>query len=461
MNTKSILAAFRTARLFIVGIPAWAARTPSLLLTLMGFVALASLLVGASNIRIADQMTQAMKVISVDCVPSIRIADQIRLRLYSMNVAVCDALLTSADDPHAAMLNEKAQVLDSLMAVTENVTHGEKEREPIRRIFSGIGSYEGLVRAAATQGSFQRIASILKASNAIGQDVAPSAEQLGDLNVKAMDQATLLHFEGDSQIKVLDWTNLGLLLVLIFLQVFLAFRFRRLVNIPLLVATLVLGWLTWSNHQRFGEIQTATVGAVRTSFDSYLALSRIKTLLNGAKTDQTLYLLVLSREKDARADSFMKRFARIISADLTDQRIYDRCRLAVEQGKKIEMNGYLPTVFNHVKSPAEAKLTLNFVDCLKQYLEVDAQVRMQEKESKHEAAVALVLGKKPGESEFIFSQMIFALDDIMQLTWERYERDIAQASRQIAALRLYSIGALISVLLLSAIGIRMRLAEYN
>jgi hypothetical protein len=461
MNTKTILAAFRATKLFLVGIPAWAARTPSLLLTLMTLLVLAALAVGANNLRRADRLAQAMKVISVDCVPSIRSADQIRLKLYAMNVAVCDALLTSAEDPHAAMLNEKAQVLESLMAVTQNISHGEREREPIRRIFSGLGAYEGLVRSAASQGSFQRIASILKASNAIGQEVAPYAEQLGDLNVKEMDQATLLNFEAEAGIKSLDWPNLALLLLLVLVQAYLALRFRRLVNLPLLAATLALGWLTWSNHQRFESIKVASAGAVRTSFDSYLALSRIKTLLNGAKTDQTLFLLVLSREKDARSESFMKRFSRIISADLTNQRVYDQCRLAVEQGKKVELNGYLATVFNQVASPAEAKLTLSFVESMRQYLEVDAQVRNHEKESKHDAAVALALGRKPGESEFVFTQMINAVDDLMQLTWERYGRDIAEANRQITALRLNSIITLAAVLLLLVIGLRLRLAEYN
>ena len=460
-NTNKVIAAFIAVRNFLAGLPEWASRLPSILLILTGVTVAATAVVLSVTVGTSTHLGNCVKVIDVDSAPAVALADHIRITMFDMDADVCNAFLIGAADPHAAMINDKAQLVDYLVSAAQSITSNDRERAPIASLVSGLSTYEGLVRAACASNQDRQagIPAILRASDFIQEELAPSAEQLGDFHVKTLEDNYVAEFQDRSYFELTTLPRLALLVWLVLVQVFLTLKFRRLVNLPLALATLILAGITWLNYERLQDIREDVRIAVREGFDSVHALSRAKTVMNGANTDETLFLL--ATDKSAQTTNFVKKISHVINADLTDPKVFNECQLALENHGQVPYIGYLPDELNNINFPGEAKMALTLTDWLRQYLVADAQLRVLENSGQHAAAVSIGIGEKPGDANYLMDQANAALEEVLQLNQDYYEKYLKDARDELSTMQSQNVSTLVVVLILAVIGIRLRLGEYN
>jgi hypothetical protein len=417
----------------------------------------------------------AMKVIAKDSAPSIIAAQHIKADLADMHANVANILLGEpGKTPQAVKSYEDRQqdLTNHLIEASENITYEDAERAALRKLLNQLWQYQAAVAQARLQHEREAgagtapppgeppafLRSYREADRIINEGLFPAADALDKVNVDGLEQ------EFKDQRAAAFWnmgwvllSGLALLGTLAATQVFL-YRRRPGWNPTLVAASLLTGgsliYCLILLYTQWGHLRTLKVDA----YDSIAVLWRARADAFDANGDESRWLL--DRAQAAKYEkAFTTKADRV--AQLPQGMSAEQLRSAVNQGQvPAEFRGYLATELNNITFDGERAAAVAILDKWLSYVAIDQQIRQLEKDGKHEAAVQLNLGLKPGESNWAFGQFDEALGKTIAINKGAFDDIFMQKSP--ATLTKLRWAAWLSVLVLPVLaylGLRRRLEE--
>ena len=458
---SSVIAPPRAGTGKMVDAPVWrtnAATTPGRLWLAFGATCLGLAilwLVAAAGIA---RTRQAIQTIGRDSVPSIVAAQEIRANMADMDASTANVFISNGDAVaiKAQYDRDRLAANDKLIMAAQNITYGDAERLPILSITDNIETYNGLVKAARTKGWPYGIKDLRAASLIMHTQLIPAADTLDQVNFDHLTQSYTAARDAAAGTQVGLYAAGGLVLaVLVATQLYLMRRTRRVFNLPIAVATVLLVGFVALLSGSFASQNEQMRIAEQDCFVSVHALWKARSIAYDANGDESLYLLgpATAGQYD---QSFHAKAAQLASVPITDAVVS-----AADTGQPPTFQGALGDELRNVTFPGEHDAAVETLRTWGQYLALDAQIRTLETSGHHSAAVALCTGTQPGQSDWAFSQFDAALGKTLGINQDQFDATVAHA---FAGLRLLPLFTGISILLMVALtwfGLAPRLREYQ
>jgi hypothetical protein len=314
--------------------------------------------------------------------------------------------------------------------------------------------------SAATLSYFQQATDLMSAT------VLPAAASLTTANASALDrsynQARSTATSGQVLVLVLGLAVAGALLGT---QVFLAARFRRLVNPALAAATLLAVGLAIAGAVQLGAQAGNLKVAKQDAFDSILALTQARAVSYDANADETRFLVDPGRAA-AYQDAFLRKSQELVSVGNVGIFSYDAAlaadiRAYQADNTDVRFGGYLGTEFRNITFTGERAAATQALLAYQVYEKDDRKLRAMAKTNLAQA-IAFDIGTGPGQSDWAFNQWDGALGSVITINENAFTAAIRDGhttgSPWIELIP--AIGtALIAALAIA--GTRPRLAEYR
>lgn len=447
-------------------LPMWRAKTaatPGRLWVAFGAVCLSLFvlwLVATSSIA---RTRQAIQTIGRDAVPSIVAAQEIRAYMADMDATSANVFI-GKDDAGAVKAQkdqyDKDRLLanDRLILAAQNITYGDAERLPILTLAGDLETYSGLVKAARTKGRPHGIKDLQAASSLMHSEMIPAADALDKVNFDHLNQSY------DAARASAAGTQAGLyasgalvLAVLLATQVYLARRTRRIINLPLALATLVLvGFVFGLSASLRAENEQLRV-AKADCFDSVHALWKARSVSYDANGDESLYLLGLSSKDEAGYDqSFRAKSALLAGVPVTDALL-----VSCASGTPPKFAGFLGDELGNITFPGEQDAAVETLRGWGKYLAIDTQMRSLETTGHHADAVALCTGTSADQSDGAFEAFDTALGTTLGINQTQFDETVTKAFAGLRPLPFVSAAAVLVLLILTWLGLAPRLREYQ
>ncbi|HVL04434.1 MAG TPA: hypothetical protein VM388_00475 [Acidimicrobiales bacterium] len=370
------------------------------------------------------------------------------------SLAEADAAATAAflsgrpEDPESRRLYEQAlarasaQIEDvSALIGADPATH-----DSLKDLSVAVIRYAGLVEAAratnqpgVADGPRYLVDALDLLASTVAEDVA------------RLTEATQRRFERDEDRRdtgILPAVALAVvaLAVLVAAQLWVFRQSRRLLNIPLALATLVLvgaiGWLVLATFRSGNDIKKARAGG----YDSITLTSRIQTAAYRAKADETVSLIT----NDANRRTSAVATAQTLLADRATPAAVE----AVRQGRDPALAGLLTDAAAAADSDRERAAVAEMLVRWQRYQDTAAQLRSTA-DANQQRAIAV------GPGSATFNGFNFSVESVLSDNRSQFLDGLASAADRMGSLTL---GALFLPLLAAAGalgGFQLRINEYQ
>lgn len=422
-----------------------------------GLLAVAALLLIAI-VMAARLHSAAMKAVGKDTAPSIVAAQRIRTALADMDAQVAAGLLTSSAEAAAAYERRRVEAAEQLIAAAENITFGEAERGPIKRLELAMGRYEALVQRARDlreRGDKGFILAYRDAARVMDTELLPASVELDRANTDELNKqyqgrrATMR--EAETAIFLI---GAGLIFLLLRLQFVLMVRTRRLLNPALLSATalvLIFGIYAITEMSRSrNELKVAREDA----FVSVHALLQARAIAYAARASENRMLLDPDRALADQQD-FMDKVSQLAHA--VNQK--DLGHLLGQAERRLSLSGYSGYFVDELKNvtfPGEFDAALDTLRNFLAFYDVDRKVWMELSQGHRDAAMALSAQFAPA-----FAKYDTALQKTLDINQKAFERSVSAGFEELAGLDTRAALAMAVVALLVYLGLMPRIREYR
>ncbi|WP_084265521.1 hypothetical protein [Actinomadura macra] len=291
---------------------------------------------------------EGVRVIGRDAGPQVVATGDLYFQLTEMDSQLANALLIGGapgggrDRALASYDQSRAKAGEALLKAAK-LADETTEDNTARELVYALGRYERLAAQALMLDQQARHASgpppesvvqrYRDATDLMKLDLLPKAYNL------TLDNGTLVrHTYEDKRSDILTgrmWiliTGFALLAALVALQLFLAVRFRRLLNPALALATLGTLVLVAASATMLSGQADHLRDAKNDGFDSILALSRARAISNSANADETRYLIDPGRA-DAYEQVFLSKSQTVLYLKAGNLNEYNQ---AVQKGVNFE-----------------------------------------------------------------------------------------------------------------------------
>jgi hypothetical protein len=403
----------------------------------------------------------AIQTIGRDAAPSIIAAQHIKSALAAMDADAAAGLLrpVAAETDPAAFEKRRVEASEALIAATENITYGNAERDPIRTMQLGMGSYEQQIQHARDLHETSlpgAVTAYRQAATEMDATLLPAAEALDHANNSVLERT----YAGEATRS--SATRLFVILAgalaafaLIGIQIYLSQKFRRTLNPMLLAATLLLLALVAFTTASLTIGQEQMQVADEDAFASIHTLWRAQAAANQAQSEEDRMLFDPASATTSRrafldlADAIVKPPANI-SPELLLK--------LVHTGTPVDgLQGYLAQAVNQGHLPGQRGKIEDVLADWEQVLARDAQVRRLEQAGQHRQAIELDLG----EETAAFARLDQALDGTLAIEQAAFDASVAKS---FSALRGMEIEAALATALIAALifwGFAARIREYS
>ncbi|MER7544429.1 hypothetical protein ABTW95_15600 [Spirillospora sp. NPDC127506] len=445
-------------------------------LTALSLVLLLAVL-GIGWAAIADAR-EGVRVIGHDAGPQVVATGDLYFQLSDMDAQLADALLIGnapgggRERALARYDDDRRRAGDALLKAAK-LADETTETNTARDLLDALARYERLAGQAllldrqephASGPPSQKVIDLYRrATDLMKLDLLPKAYNL------TLDNGTLVrHTYEDKRSAVLagrTWllaAGLALLATLAGLQLYLARRFRRLLNVPLALATLGTLALAGAGALMLSGQADHLRKAKEEGFDSILALSRTRAISNSANADETRFLLDPGRA-DAYEQVYLSKSQTVLylkAGNLTQYNDAVQKGLSFEPGRAPFL-GFLGTEANRpAESPEQrARLKDGMDQALSAYQKVQANDRRMRdlvKAGQRDRAVAA-----RGAAAADFTRYDRFLQRLAQIHQKAFDEAVADGGGGTSGWYavLPAAGAVIALLVLA--GVRPRLAEYR
>ncbi len=346
----------------------------------------------------------------------------------------------------------------------------------LRSLLDGFGRYEALTAGAVLvdgetphpvgEPRAGALAQYRQATDLLKSDVLPAADNLINANRTVVDRA---YSAQRSHVRT-AWVSvivLGIPLigVLLGLQVFFARRFRRLVNPPIAIATIIVAALVIAGMSLLSDEAHQLTVAKKDAFDSVLALSRARAVSYDANADESRYLVDPGRAARYQ-DSFLARSRQLADIPgLAGIGAYDSALAeaisAYQARHDVRFGGLFGTAFRNITFAGERDAAERTLLSYQTYQRDDRRLRALVEGGRLRDAVQFNTSYAPGNSNHDFDQYDNALQSWIALNQASFDKAIHNGEGELRGWSTGVITAVVLVVLFLLAGVRPRLAEYR
>ena len=369
------------------------------------------------------------------------------------SLAEADAAATAAflsgrqEDPESRRLYEQALARASaqIQDVSALIGDDPDTHARLKDLSVAVTRYAGLVEAAratnqAGVAGAERY--LVDALNLLASTVADDATRLTDATQRRFERDEDRRDTGVLPALVVAGVALAILLIA---QCWVFKQTRRLLNLPMALATLLLagtiGWLVFTTLRSGDDIERARADG----YDSITLTSRIQTSAYRAKADETVALITADQGRRASA-------AATAQTLLTD-RATPAAVEAVRQGRDPGVGGLLTDAAVVADSDGERAAVAEMLVRWQRYQDTSAQLR-----STTDAAQARALAVGPGSATF--NGFNFSVESVLSDNRDQFLDGLASAARRLRSLTLVALLVPLVAAIGALGGFQLRINEY-
>ncbi len=435
---------------------------------------LAALLFCFISVATVKEHEHAVKTIGRDAAPSVISAHQIKIAVEQMDADLVDELLYAPGQEEGAEMAAdfemwRKKVSRELVAAAKNITYGSAEQIPLENIQMALGEYEMRAQSARDmhyQGKNQETVNYYSSALQILQaQLLPNADALNRANADKLENA-YSQAESESALSCGLVLVVGMLLVvlLLFTQIYLSGRFRRRINLPLLIAMLSTVVFTQHIYSELSENGKALKKAKEDAYNSVVALLDARANSYDAKATASRFLLT-HNNASSQEQTFFEKVATVASfaAEHGYSDTIARAQRQLETQEKINLPGFkgsLADELNNVRFEGEGQAALEALEGFSNYTKADSKMRQLENSGAHAAAVKMCLSYGPNGSMFPFIKFDDALGRTLEINRTHFKIEVDKAFHDLTGL--VGLCQLIALLIVvcTYFGLRPRMAEY-
>ncbi len=369
--------------------------------------------------------------------------------LAEADAAATAAFLSGAqEDPESRRLYEQAlaRANEQIQEVSALIGDDDATHQNLTSLSVAVTRYAGLVEAAraTNQAGVPRAPEYLvEALNLLATTVATDATRLTDATQRRFERD-----EGRRDTGVLPAVALAViaLAVLVGAQRWVFRQSRRVVNVPLALATLLLvgtiGWLVAATFRSGSDIERARADG----YDSISLTSRIQTTAYRAKADETVALITGDAARRASAVST----AQTLLAD----RVSAAAVEAVRQGRDPALPGLLADAAAEADSDRERAAVAEMLVRWQRYQDTAAQLR-----ATADPAQQRIIAVGPGSATF--NGFNFSVESVLSDNRSQFLDGLASAADRVGNLTLVALFLPLLAAFGALGGFQLRINEYQ
>ncbi|MFJ5530480.1 hypothetical protein [Streptomyces sp. NPDC093261] len=349
---------------------------------------------------------------------------------------------------------------------------GERaDEKTVENLTDDFAEYQELIgRALENDGHVggrpAALADYRKATDLLQGRLLPESRTLVASNDRAFDaEYTGARSTLSAQLAATAVLSLLLLGVLGLLQWYLVRRFHRIVNPPLLAGTLCTLLAVILGAQMLTSSSGDLRGARQDAFDSVVALSRARAVAYDANADESRYLLDPQR-RGRYAASFLAKSQELYgirdaTLDTYEDGLSTGWRAYEADHHDLRFTGEFRRELDNITFPGERAAAERTVETYAVYQRDDRKIRALLAAGKERAAVEFCMDWEPGTSNAHFGAWMAALDKVTDINREHFTSSVRDGRSAVSDLLPWTGGLLLAAMLLTALGLRPRLAEFR
>ncbi|HTJ40429.1 MAG TPA: hypothetical protein VL738_45110 [Dactylosporangium sp.] len=446
-------------------------------------VALLAVALAAVLTAEAGRQRDALRLIGHQAAPEVVATADLYFALNDMDAQLANALLVGDDTTLGFTRAQALRLYDQRRAQVSRdlqqaaaASSDPATAQRVRELLDALGRYETLAartilldeqaphRPGETPAA--ALAEYRQASAQLAGELLPAARDLTDRHAAALERT--YEDEHAHLLAVRAWLVAlgGLLLVaLAGLQVYLARRFRRALNAPLLAATALAVALAGGGIALASSTAEHLRAAKQDAFDSILVLQRARAVSYDANADESRYLVDPQRAGQYEA-AFLAKTQELVTLDGASLATYDdRLDAALQayrrQHADVGWHGYFGTEFRNITFAGERAAAETALTRFATYQADDRHIRELVAGGDRRGAIAFCTSYREGDSNYAFDQYDKALVALVDINQRAFDGHINDAERQLSSAT-YAPAALgAAVLAMLLLGLRGRLREYR
>ena len=370
----------------------------------------------------------------------------------------------------------RGQVSQDLQQAAAAADADPAAAQSIRDILNALGRYETLAAQTilldaqtshpAGQPSPATLAKYRDATDLLKATLLPAAQDLTDRNAQTLERT--YQAERGQTLTVRSWIigiGAAALALLVLLQVYIARRFHRWLNLALVTATLIVAGLAFSGVRLTTNGAEYLRGAKKDAFDSILALDKARAVSYDANADESRYLVDPGRAAQYEQAFLAKTQQLVTMPGVTlstfDQSFDTALHAYGHDNQNIEWRGYFGTEFRNITFTGERAAAETTLQKYQIYQVDDRRIRLLASSGHLRDSIAFCTSYNPGDSNYAFDQYDKALSALIGINQRAFERSIDGGERQLAGWTVVPVVAGVLVVGLLLLGLRRRLAEYH
>jgi hypothetical protein len=434
------------------GVPAIEIRrdTPGLLRLITALTAAAAVMLLAALTLVMVSIRDQVRVIGHEAAPQAATAAGLYFALSDLDAQVTRILLAGdLDESASSRIDALGAYRDRGYQVDQGLRSSTAEEAVTLRLTDGLAVYRQRIgQALAASTAADQLGYWTQATNLLHQRLLPDAQHLREQSQRRLDEAYARKAATETTgTAVTVLLGGALLALLIFLQVWLARRFRRLWN-PALIAATALSLLLLLSVTVVLQLQSRQLAEGRdTGLGPYLALSELRSLGYDAAADTGRYLV--SANLSYYRDDFTAK-----SACLTGD---PSCKI-LSRGEPASGSVTAVASARHglarLAGPAAAERWAA-------YQAVHQRILTLADTGKTDQAIRLLTGIRRGDAAFDFAYFDASVAAATETRRDDFDRALRAAETTLTGWSWLPALFLAAVLALLPLSVRPRLAEYR
>ena len=449
--------------------------TPSRLRLLLLFISLVACIFCIVAVNTIQQHDHALQTIGIEAGPSVIAAHKIKIGLLTMDGDLADELL------YPAAQNDAEERLDDFnknrittstyfVEAARNITYGNAELLPIENLQTGFGQY--LMQAQAARDIHERgsqsetIKAYRSALQTLQNTLLPNADALDKSNrevlVDIYNQEKSASALSRGLVLLLGLVLVGLLL---YTQLFLRLRFKRRLNIGLILPSIALLFYLQYLTQSLANCSNQTKIAKEDSYDSIVSLLHARADSYDANAAESRWLL--DRERSAIHEKCFVDKTNLVAQFEPGHDIDKTVETAQKQlaaGQKLSLPGFsgaLAEELNNIRFDGEGQAAIESLQDFHEYVATDSKIRKLANEGKEAAALKLGLGYDAKASNYLFRRYDDALERALKINEAELELAFKTGKHSLDNQTIYTLALTIFLVVSSFWALSPRIEEYS
>jgi hypothetical protein len=392
-----------------------------------------------------SSVSDVAQSVGKDTVPQIVAAKNIRATLASAHSNAMNAMLTKEKlgGKFWNLYRKDLNTLHSqLITASENITYDEEERIPLYNILSNLSAYEYTVGGSVSSGAEISVDQFMEANRLMQQKILPASSALNRANLSQLESIYSSYTSNISSVMMfMTITGIVFLIILAGTQVYLFKKTHRVFNLGLLIATILFSVNLVYTAGALNSVKSDLYAAKHDAFDSLNALWSARAEAYNANAIESLYLLHNGTGIVQTADT--------INFNLSAERMSN------------DSEGYLQDALSNITFSGEKEAAEAAHKQWSQYVEIDKKIRNLEYDSRHNEAIALLVGGASGQSNFEFVKFDAALGETIKINQANFDANITSAFKTLNIFPYITAVFLALIIAACILGMKARIDEYK